>query len=510
MTSFVPIDVSLTPELLALVEERVGSGAFKNASEVMCAGLRLLERQAVPNEPKLQRDIRESEEQLRNLADHLPNGMVYQVAAEQDGTRRFLFVSAGVERIFGVSAEDALQDASKLYGLILDAYKPLLAEAECEVLRTRSLFNVEVQSARTDGQLRWIQISSAPRTLPDGSTVWDGVVFDITNRKRAEDALRESEARFRNMADSAPALIWMTDQKGRLIFANMHFDHVFGRPAAEMLGKGWRDVVLAEDVSRFLSEFLQALQSRSPFRTEVRVFGKDGRIRSMRCDAVPRLSDGGAFLGYTGCAVDITDVRRAEEHQLLLINELNHRVKNTLATVQSIVVQTLRRVPAAERASKDIESRLLALSRAHDVLTRENWEGASLREIVAQAIEPYRRSDAGRFKTEGPDIRLAPRTALALAMAFHELGTNAAKYGALSNESGRVEIKWSVSEDTEAPHLRLRWTEKGGPPVDKPAHRGFGSRLIERSLALDLGGEASLRFDPAGVVWTVAAPIEPN
>jgi two-component sensor histidine kinase len=170
----------------------------------------------------------------------------------------------------------------------------------------------------------------------------------------------------------------------------------------------------------------------------------------------------------------------------------------------------LRRVPAAERASKDIESRLVALSRAHDVLTRENWEGASLREIVAQAIEPYRRSDAGRFKTEGPDIRLAPRTALALAMAFHELGTNAAKYGALSNESGRVEIKWSVSEDTEAPHLRLRWTEKGGPPVGKPAHRGFGSRLIERSLALDLGGEASLRFDPAGVVWTVAAPIEPN
>jgi two-component sensor histidine kinase len=208
-----------------------------------------------------------------------------------------------------------------------------------------------------------------------------------------------------------------------------------------------------------------------------------------------------------GVLLDITERKRAEDHQQLLINELNHRVKNTLATVQSIVSQTLRNASSSEQAQSDLESRLLALSRTHDVLTRENWEGASLGEIAAQAFEPYKNYGEGRFHCHGPEVRLLPRMALALSMALHELATNAVKYGALSNAAGKLSLTWSVDHSFVPPRLHLRWEELGGPFVEPPARRGFGTRLIERSLAQDLEGDAKIEFAPTGVVCTVDAPL---
>jgi two-component sensor histidine kinase len=167
------------------------------------------------------------------------------------------------------------------------------------------------------------------------------------------------------------------------------------------------------------------------------------------------------------------------------------------------------RVHAAttEQARAAFESRLMALSRAHDVLTRENWEGAGLREIVKQALEPYSNRREDRLHLSGRDIRLVPRSALALAMAFQELATNAVKYGALSNGAGEIDIAWKLDRKAEPPRLRLRWEERGGPPVSPPLRRGFGSRLIERSLAHDLDGVVGLEFAPGGVVCTIDAPV---
>jgi PAS domain S-box-containing protein len=349
----------------------------------------------------------------------------------------------------------------------------------------------------------WIWVWQRGLAVRDGAgrlrrTV--GAILDITQRKRAEAALRESEARFRHMADSAPALIWMTDAAAQVTFANMHFEYLFGRRASEMLGNGWRDVIYPDDLPTFAATAKEAFATRQPLRIEVRVRDKDDEIRVFRCEAVARLDDAGAFLGYTGCAVDVTDVRAAHERQQLLINELNHRVKNTLATVQSIAAQTLRGTASPEQAKEVFESRLMALSRVHDVLTRESWEGAALGEIVAQAIEPYRDHGAGAFAVDGPDLRLAPSLALALAMALQELVTNAVKYGALSQPTGRVSITWSLEPSRNGQRLHLRWSESGGPPVRKPKRRGFGSRLIERSLAQDPNGRVELTFPRSGVV----------
>jgi len=202
---------------------------------------------------------------------------------------------------------------------------------------------------------------------------------------------------------------------------------------------------------------------------------------------------------------DISAYVRARQQRELLINELNHRVKNTLATVQSVAAQTLKgnTVPATVRSA--LESRLLSMAGAHDVLTQQNWEGADLRNIVEKALSPFM-APRREFDVDGPDIRLLPKSALAVAMAVHELATNAAKYGALSNGSGRISVQWAVAEQ-DAPHLQIVWTETGGPKVAAPSSKGFGSRLIERGLAGQLGGEAVIDYRETGVVCRIMAPL---
>jgi len=374
---------------------------------------------------------------------------------------------------------------------------------------SRDQLDYDFRIIRADtGETRWIAARTRLLRDPEGRFVRSlGAQWDVTEENKAAAALRESEARFRHMADSAPALIWMTDAEGRIVFANMHYDHVFGRPATEMLGDGWRDIVHPDDLQGFESAFLEAFDARAPFRREVRVRDRHGAVRWLRCEGVPRLDDTGHFLGYTGCNVDVTEAKVAEERRDLLINELNHRVKNTLATVQSIMSQTLRNTETAAEAKDAIEGRLLALSRAHDVLTRENWEGADLYEIAAQAVAPYSSRGEDRLHLAGPKVRLPPRTALSLAMMLQELATNAVKYGALSNATGEIRIVWQVERTEDSPRLHLRWEESGGPAVQAPTRRGFGTRLIERSLAQDLGGEVGIAYDPAGVVCTVSAPL---
>jgi two-component sensor histidine kinase len=196
--------------------------------------------------------------------------------------------------------------------------------------------------------------------------------------------------------------------------------------------------------------------------------------------------------------------RRIERHQNLLLDELNHRVKNTLATVQAMAMQTLKGVDAAPRDT--FLARLFALSGQHDLLTLDNWEGASFEGVVRRALRPYREEDRSRFTVEGPAVHLDPKRALALGMGFHELATNAAKYGALSNGTGQVRVTWTV--DPDGKYLRLRWEERGGPPVTAPARRGFGLRLIENGLARELGGAVRVDFQPGGLVCEWVMKLE--
>lgn len=218
-----------------------------------------------------------------------------------------------------------------------------------------------------------------------------------------------------------------------------------------------------------------------------------------------------SYANLLGAAIErlrvVDQLRAAVKDRDLLIDELNHRVKNTLTTVQSIASQTLRNAPDLDHASNAIESRLIALSQVHNVLTNRSWADVGLHDIVAQAVEPYRSRGEDRIHVQGPSIQIPPRMALALAMALQELVTNAVKYGALSNDIGQIRVHWELNGASASKRLHLIWAETDGPPVRTPARRGFGTRLIERSLAHDLDGDVRIEFAPTGVQCSVDAPL---
>jgi signal transduction histidine kinase/FixJ family two-component response regulator len=337
-------------------------------------------------------------------------------------------------------------------------------------------------------------------------------------RHEISSELEAQKVRLQAVLDTVPVAVWFTfDSAGQHVIGN--------RRAAEM-------VRLPETANASLSvpparapqhyrvfkEGVELPPERLPLRRalmgetitneEMELHFTDGSVLSGLVQAAPLRDQSGKVVGAVSAGLDITERKRTEEHRLLLLNELNHRVKNTLATVQSIAVQSFRRARTDIGGREMFQSRLLALSRAHDVLTNESWEGANLSEITAQAIIPYRDADPTRFAVSGPHVWLSAKMALSISMALHELATNAVKYGALSNEKGRVSITWQTLQEPDGRRLRLEWSEKDGPPVVPPRRKGFGSRLIERGLAQELGGEVKIGYDPQGVWCEINARLD--
>ena len=236
---------------------------------------------------------------------------------------------------------------------------------------------------------------------------------------------------------------------------------------------------------------------------------KDGATFPASVYNWPVRNEAGEVVAIVGVSVDDTARKAVHDHQQLLINELNHRVKNILTIVQSIASQSLRGEQPLAHARRTFEARLYALAAAHGLMVNVGWRPVSVRALAQTALEPfgYQRATA-RFKVEGPDLFFSPRTGVSFSLAVHELGTNAMKHGALSTAEGQVDLRWWVDDGAEEPQLHIEWRERHGPAVKTPLRRGFGSRLIEHGLALELGGAASLAFEPDGLVCRIVAPAE--
>ncbi len=233
---------------------------------------------------------------------------------------------------------------------------------------------------------------------------------------------------------------------------------------------------------------------------EVDLHFPDGSVTNLYEYALPVRDGSGAIRGCVGVFVDITSRKQAEQRQKLLLNELNHRVKNTLAIAQSIAAHTLREIPEPREFKQAFSARLMTLARAHNVLTRSAWQGAAIGDVVDAAIAPFRSDRISQFVTGGPTISLDPNAVVTLSLALHELATNAAKYGALSKETGRIVVQWGLRNDETTAHksmIGLSWIERGGPTVKPPERRGFGTRLVEAS-AQQLGGSVSLHYPSPG------------
>ena len=220
------------------------------------------------------------------------------------------------------------------------------------------------------------------------------------------------------------------------------------------------------------------------------------------------LFDDGVCTRFFGVIEDITERKRLEEQRAYLSDELNHRVKNILSLAQSVAESTLRTAPGLVEARETLAARLQALARAHDVLLQQRWRAAAVREVAVSTLSALG-VDPARVEMDGADVRLASGPALQLALALHELATNAGKYGALSNDTGRVALRWSTARDGEGrTRLELGWAERGGPPVAPPRRRGFGSRVVGRATEAAFHGEVRIDYAPAGLRWTVRAPLE--
>ncbi len=325
--------------------------------------------------------------------------------------------------------------------------------------------------------------------------LWQALV-----RARAEASLRESEQRFRLIFEQANDIIFTADIDQRITAANPAGARALGYAPDEIIGKSIAEFVSPIDYVQTTLMLNRKLIDGGHTRHEVGVTGRDGKIMRWENDSALIIDADRKPIGLLSISRDVTERRAFDERRELLIHELNHRVKNTLSLVQGLAHQSFRQGQDKGQASADFLARLSALSVAHDLLTRDQWEGATIAELVRGAT-----AHAGdRVAGSGPHLLVSPKSAVALVMALHELTTNAFKYGALSEPPGRVAVSWH-----RAPSNRfvLTWHETGGPAVVPPAQRGFGVRMIERVLASDLGGTVNIDFAQSGIVCTIDGPV---
>jgi PAS domain S-box-containing protein len=424
-------------------------------------------------------------------SERLLLGIAAQAAIAIDNGR--LYQAAQAEIAQRSQAEQALRESEER-----------LRHANTELAKRVGEFkaaNAEVQDARR----------AALNLMEDALQSRQATEALNTQLQASEEKLRAGERRFREMVDALPTAIYTTDAEGCLTHFNPAAAKFSGRVpelGTDRWCVSWK-LYHADGTPMPHDECPMAIalkEGRTIRGTEAILERPDGTRLWFVPYPTPMRDAAGQVVGGVNMLVDITERKQAEQRQQLLMNELNHRVKNTLATVQSIAAQSLKGASGRELRTT-FDARLISLSRTHDLLSRETWESASLRELLLLELEPYRSVERTRFVIDGPELTVNPKAALALGLAFHELATNAAKYGALSKPAGQVRVVWDVLKSSEPKTLRLKWTETGGPPVKKTGRKGFGTIVIQRGLSMDLDGEVHVDFNPNGLVFTVDIPL---
>jgi PAS domain S-box-containing protein len=363
----------------------------------------------------------------------------------------------------------------------------------------------ELVIERPDGRRLTILVNVNPMFDEQGRVSGAVNCFqDVTELRRMQTETREGRHVFINIMNALPSAVYATDPKGYLIYYNTAAIKMWGfepKLRDQQWCGSWK-IYSPEGVHipHDQCPMAVALREQRPVRgIEAVAERPDGTRVPFLPYPTPIFSTDGKMVGAVNLLYDLTETKRAEAQQKALIDELNHRVKNTLATVQSLAAQSFRDSGEASCAKQVFEQRLLALSRTHDQLTRERWEWADLKAIIGDVLAPHR---AEQIHLDEEPVRLPPKVALTLAMVLHELATNAAKYGSLSVPDGALSVSWSAEGEGRDRRLKLAWRESNGPLVVPPVRKGFGSKLIERSVAQDLGGQVQLVFDPNGLRYT--------
>lgn len=433
--------------------------------------------------------------------------------AETDSEGRMLRVNDAVCKMLGRSRDELLAMNFLEYTHPEDREVDARQYAS-QVEGTLCNYSLRKRAVTGDGRTVYLDVHSSSVRDADG-TFRHGVrvIQDVTETVRMEDRLREGERHLRNLLEALPAAVYTTDAEGRINFFNKAATEMAGRvpQPGDMWCVTWRlrhadGTPLPHDEC----PMAVALKEDRPVRgVEAVAERPDGTLVPFIPFPTPLHDSDGRLVGAINMLVDITERKKAEDRQKVLIDELNHRVKNSLATVQSLAAQTARHANDIEDFSSRFEARLLALSRAHDLLTRRHWEDAPLGVLARDVLTPLSASaDSQRITFKGPEMNLKARAALSLTMALNELATNAVKYGSLSVEAGTVSLSWGLVHGSGEPFLELDWNESGGPPVQPPSHRGVGTRLMQLCIERDLNGRFQMDFEPQGVSCHISMPLE--
>jgi PAS domain S-box-containing protein len=410
--------------------------------------------------------------------------------------------------LFGLAAEGPLARQDWLGAVHPDDLSAVHAELD-RATAARGDFRAEFRVVRPGADVAWVlafgRVSYDPA---DDHALWmTGVFFNITKRRVAEEALRESRNRFEAAVQAVEGILWTNNARGEMEGEQPGWAALTGQTAEEYQGSGWSNAVHPEDAGPTVVAWNEALAEGRIFSFEHRVRTSGGAWRSFAVRAIPVRGADGQLREWVGVHTDVTARKEAEERQALLIRELHHRVKNTLATVQAIVSATARSAETIEDFYQGFVGRIVSLAHTHNLLTDDDWQTASLRQLLESELGPYDDASGRRVALDGPAVELPSDAAVPIGMAIHELTTNAAKHGALSAPDGRVEVRWSAPERDGGAVLAFAWTEEGGPPVGEPTRQGFGSRLLRRVLATQLGATVTIDFDPAGLRFRMEAPL---
>ena len=453
-----------------------------------------------------ERARRESEERLAATYEAATVGI-----AEADETGRLLRVNDAICKMLGRSREELLSMAFLDYTHQEDRAEDSANYAR-QVRGELDNYSVRKRACKPDGTTVFLEVNASAVRDEAGRFLYGvRVIQDVTDAKRMEDRIRESERHMRDLLEGLPAAVYTTDANGRITFFNKACIEMAGR--TPQLGDEWCvtwQLYTADGAPLPHDQCPMAValkEDRTVRGVEAVAERPDGTLVPFIPYPTPLHDADGKLIGAINMLVDITERKQAENRQKTLIDELNHRVKNTLATVQSLAMQTARHSESLPDFTKRFEKRLLGLARAHDLLTRRHWEDAPLDYLATEVLAPMSASFGERVQIQGPSVTLNPRAALSLTMALTELATNAAKYGALSSEAGMLSLTWQVRESAGQTMLDLVWQESGGPPVQAPTRRGFGMRLMERCIERDLSGELDLIFDLKGLCCRTAIPL---
>jgi PAS domain S-box-containing protein len=449
---------------------------------------------------------RESENRLAATYEAATIGI-----AEADETGRLLRVNDAFCKMLGHSREQLLTMGVFDYTHADDRESDMDSYAR-QVRGEINSYTLRKRAITSDGKTLYLDVhSSSVRDAAGQFRYGVRIVQDVTAAKLMEDRIRESERHMRDLLEALPAAVYTTDAKGRITFYNKAAVEMAGRepqPGDEWCVT-WR---LYTPDGTFLPHdqcpMAVALRENRPIRgVEAIAERPDGSRVPFIPFPTPLRDDQGKLLGAINMLVDITERKQAENRQKILVDELNHRVKNTLATVQSLAGQTARHAESLSDFMATFGARLLTLARAHDLLSRRHWEHAPLGSLAREVLLPLAEGANERIRVDGPSINLNPHAALSLAMVLNELTTNAAKYGALSSEKGELSLTWRLPDSADSEKLEFVWRERNGPRVSPPVRRGFGTRLMERCIEGDLAGELDISFDPEGVVCRMSIPI---